>query len=122
MNTIFNSHQVEKEELARTALYEAICFRNPFTQIVIQFIQHHLDSIPADYWTSHFCSPKPSTEQIINKLELDDRCFLNSDDLTEEEIAFHANHLDFILPADASPYALCVSFELGQPYSISIVN
>ena len=23
MNTIFNSHQVEKEELARTALYEA---------------------------------------------------------------------------------------------------
>lgn len=122
MNTILSATETEKEALARTALYDAISFRNSFTQIVMQFIQHHLDSIPADYWTSHFGTPKPSTEQIIDKLELEDRSFLNSDDLSEEEIAFYENHLDFVLPADISIYALCVSFEQGKPYAISIAN
>ncbi|WP_374667020.1 hypothetical protein [Acinetobacter sp.] len=124
MNTIFGQDSVstEKETQARNALYDAIVFRNTFTQVVMQFIQHHLDTVPADYWTAYFGSPKPSTEQIVEHLILDDRSFLNSGDLTEEEIAFHENHLDFVLPANISLYALCVSFEDGVPYSISIAN
>ncbi|CAM4346348.1 hypothetical protein [Acinetobacter pragensis] len=122
MTITLNSNVTEKETLARNALYDAISFRNVFTQVVMQFIQHHLDTVPAAYWTAHFGTPKPSTEQIIEKLELDDRSFLNADELTEDERLFHENHLDFILPADVSIYALCVSFEQSQMYSISIAN
>ena len=117
-----HTRAAEKESQARNALFDAISFRNSFTQVVMQFIQHHLDTIPAAYWTAHFGSPKPSTEQIIDKLELDDHYALNADDLTDDEILFHENHLDFVLPADVSIYALCVSFENGQMYSINIAN
>lgn len=124
MNTTFNtdSASAEKEMLARNALFDALIFRNTFTQVVMQFVQLHLDTIPVDYWTAHFGNPKPSTEQIIEHLVLNERSVLNNDDLTDEQIAFHQNHLDFVLPANISVYSICVSFEDGEPYNISINN
>ncbi len=111
----------EKEVCARNALFDALHFKNAYTLIVMQFIQFHVDTLPPAYWTLNFGSPKPSTEQIIEQLVLNDRTFLNADEMPEKELAFHRSHVDFILPAGASSYALCVSFEQNQPYAISIV-
>lgn len=122
MYTAISAHKTEKESLARTALYDAIGFRNTFTHAVMQFIQYHLDTISAEYWTAHFGTPIPSAEQILDRLDLDDRSFKNVHDLTANEITFNENHLDFILPADASTYALCVSFKNDQVYAISIAH
>ena len=115
-----NTQQGSKEFLARSALYDAVSFKNSFTQSVMLFIQHHLDEIGAEYWTMHFGSPKPSAEQIIDKLELDEHALLSAEGLSEEDIAYHENHLDFMLPAGASQYVLCVSFVNGQVYEISM--
>ena len=40
-----NTQQGSKEFLARSALYDAVSFKNAFTQSVMLFIQHHLDEI-----------------------------------------------------------------------------
>ncbi|TXJ09958.1 MAG: DUF2004 domain-containing protein [Acinetobacter sp.] len=108
-----------KEQLARQALANALV-TGQFKESILLFIEHHLEEIEVEYWQEFFGTNKPSAEQIIAKLEVEDRSYLEDEELDEDEIEYYDNHLDFNLPDDVSQYVLCVKFKDGQVHDISM--
>lgn len=114
-----DNNLAKKEPQARQALANALV-TGQFKESVMLFVEHHLEEIEAEYWQEFFGTTRPSAEQIIAKLEVEDRSYLEDEELDEDEIEYYANHLDFSLPDEVSQYVLCVTFKDGQVVDISM--
>lgn len=63
-----------------------------------EFVSHHIDELPRNYWKKHLGTEVPSSDQVIGLLVL----LLKWDD---EEV------YDFTLPEDVTNYVVSVSFD-----------
>lgn len=114
-----DNNLAKKEQLARQAFADALV-TGQFKDSVLLFIEHHLEEIEAEYWQEYFGTNQPSAGQIIAKLEVEDRSWLEDEELDEDEIEYYHNKLDFSLPDEVTQYVLCVKFKDGQVVDISM--
>ena len=63
-----------------------------------EFVSHHLDELPKNYWQKHLGTDVPSGEEVINLLVLRSKW-------EDEEV------YDFTLPEEATDYVVSVSFD-----------
>src|SRR5262245_29020763 len=80
---------------------------------VALFVSHHLKEIKESYWRQHVDRECPSSEQILDLLEL--RSYWGKED--EDGM----DTIDFTLPDDATNYVIAVAFdESGEVQDISM--
>lgn len=63
-----------------------------------EFVSHHLEELPQNYWEKHLGTSKPSHEQVIDLLVLRSKW-------EDEEV------YDFTLPEEVTDYVVSVSFD-----------
>ena len=101
-----------REQLARNAMCEALKNQQAEDSVEL-FIQHHLEEVEAEYWQKHFGTNKPTTEQVLNFLVLNQQ--------GEREELENYDVLDFTLPEDITDYVISISFNhQGQVVDISM--
>lgn len=63
-----------------------------------EFVAHHLDELPKNYWKKHLSTDSPLSEEVINLLVLRSKW-------DDEEV------YDFTLPESVTDYVMSVSFD-----------
>lgn len=62
-----------------------------------EFISHHLEELPSEYWQEHLGVKNPNADQVMGLLVLRSKW--------DDEETY-----DFTLPGDITDYVVCVSF------------
>ena len=65
---------------------------------VDEFISHHLEELPSDYWKKHLGTTSPTADSVIGLLVLRSKW-------DDSEV------YDFTLPENVTDYVVCVSFD-----------